>query len=199
MLAVAALEGETFTAAPVAQTLGWDEEKLIDLLDDKLIGRKDTPEGIVEEVEGVPIPGLWRYRFTSNLFRYTLLRYPAFGVGERPELCQALAENLAAAYASEARIIAPTLARLFAEGGDAEKAAYYRMLAHHIDSAQTRYWEAQVLMATAKDDWQPADYAIAAERLNAAAQSLYKVSQFRDELPIAEAALAARESSPNLV
>ncbi len=204
MLAVAALEGETFTAGPVAQTLGWDEDELIDFLDDALISRENTPEGILEEAECVTIPGLeddrrlWRYRFAANLFRYTLLRYPVFGAGERPELCRALAENLAAAYASEVRVIAPTLARLFAEGGDAEKAAHYKTLAHHIDSAQALYWEAQVLMTAAKADWQPADYAIAAERLNDAAQALTKVSQFRDALPIAEAALIAARTAPTV-
>ena len=121
-----------------------------------LLKDADRPDGLLEEAEPVMVSGfeedrcLWRYRFASRLFWHTAGRLP-FPADERVELCRALAEYLAAAYGSEVRKIAPVLARLYTEAGDAQQAEHYHTLAHNVGTVASLYCEAQAADAGAKD------------------------------------------------
>ena len=65
--------------------------------------------------------------------------------------------------------ISATLARLYADAGDPALAAHYRTLAHNIGTVDSLYYEAQLLMATPRIGWGPADYARAAAEAQLAA------------------------------
>ena len=181
LLTVAALEGRHFTAEAVAHALGRERDEVIDHLDDKL-----AEAGLIEEVGLITIhePGgtrhLWQYRFVSDLDRLSLRAGAAAGDSER------LAEGLVAAFGAASELVAPTLARLFEAGGNAELAGIFW--------AQTRLGDDDVALwraARLREGPAPAsplERQVATEAFLAAARLRFD-GPFEDGLAYAQAAL----------
>jgi ABC-type oligopeptide transport system substrate-binding subunit/tetratricopeptide (TPR) repeat protein len=121
VLAVASVEGETFTVQVVAQVQGMGERPLLHALSRELEGRHQ----LVREEEVVPVGGrqLARYRFGHALYQQHL--YDELGEGERALLHGEVGDALEALYADHADEIVSQLAHHYAEAGDAEKAIPY--------------------------------------------------------------------------
>jgi tetratricopeptide (TPR) repeat protein len=168
VLACAALEGESFTARAVARALGWNEDELINFLDDSLVQSEENPDGLLSEDDGITISGpdgttdtLWRYSFVSDLHRAALLRYgfageqqPESGQTERAEMSEALAEALLEVYSTEEQLVAEPLARLWRESGHEEQARHYQRMATSTADRDVMREQALYVLALDKGDWE---------------------------------------------
>ncbi len=198
LLAWAGLEGQIFTAQAVANALGRDPDDLIDFLDERLVRTDDQPYGLLEEWESVQIPvgaevrHLWRYRFAAELFWYTLQQFHR-DPSQQAQRCAQLAAALQAAYASQARTIAPILSRLHATAGNQTQAQHYRWMAHTTGQANAAYAQSQLLMQIDKSDWSPLEQGWVARQLNDVAGVIYHTHPFRETLEVAGAACRAAE------
>lgn len=133
ILAVAAVEGEAFTAQVVARVQEIQERRLLRTLSRKLEKR----HRLVRERSAVKIGRLLlsRYRFTHVLFQQYL--YNDLGDVERRRLHGDIAAILEELYAGRTEDIAVQLARHFDEAGDNDKAASYLLAAG--DRARSLY------------------------------------------------------------
>jgi tetratricopeptide (TPR) repeat protein len=133
LLAVASVEGETFTAQVVAQLQGLSEREVLRALSGDLGSR----HRIVREAGEVQIGGryLSRYQFSHALFQAYL--YEALGPGERRLLHGDVGEALERLYDEQAEELAVQLAHHFGEAGRLEKAAAYALCAG--DQARLAY------------------------------------------------------------
>jgi tetratricopeptide (TPR) repeat protein len=133
LLAVASVEGETFTAQVVAQLQGLSEREVLHALSGDLGSR----HRIVREAGEVQIGRryLSRYQFSHALFQAYL--YDALGPGERRLLHGEVGEALERLYGEQAEELAVQLAHHFGEAGRPEKAAAYALRAG--DQARLAY------------------------------------------------------------
>jgi ABC-type oligopeptide transport system substrate-binding subunit/DNA-binding SARP family transcriptional activator len=133
VLAVASVEGETFTAQVVARLQGVRERELLRALSQELAAR----HGLVQELGEVRVDGhfLSRYRFAHALSQRYL--YNGLGAGERRLLHGEVAEALEALYGGQSETIVARLARHYAQAGQADKAVKY--LSRAGDQARLAY------------------------------------------------------------
>ncbi|MFQ5595547.1 MAG: ABC transporter substrate-binding protein [Anaerolineae bacterium] len=125
ILAVAAVEGEDFTAQVVARVQEIRERRLLRELSRELEKRHH----LVREREEVQVgrQRLSRYQFAHTLFQRYL--YNDLSAGERRLLHGEIAEVLEDLYAEWTDEITVQLARHYAEAGEGEKAVHYLLQA----------------------------------------------------------------------
>lgn len=201
VLSCAALEGRYFTADVVATALGRDRDELIDLLDDRLAVSDERPQALVEEVGSVSVQNprgaetvLWRYRFTSQLFRTALGRYGPTA-DERRTLSAALARGLHASFGNQSGQIAARLATLYTQAGDGDRAQHYRRLANSQMPASVVIEEARALLDCDSADWDWAQCRRATLLLLEAGRILYQRGPLDEGLAAGQrAALLARQA-----
>lgn len=121
LLAVASVEGETFTAQVLAQVQGMGERELLRILSRELERRHQ----LVREERMGSIGGrrLTRYRFAHALYWQHF--YDHLGQAERSLVHGEVAEVLEGMYAGQTDEIVPQLAYHYAEAGYAGKAIAY--------------------------------------------------------------------------
>ena len=142
ILACAALEGEVFTAAAVAQALELEPDKVIDFFDDYLscpeAANMEDPAALrnylLVDMGFIKLPNgtdLCRYRFARPYLWHVWSKYPRASE-QRQQWSAALADALEILYAPDTYRIADTLYRLFENSGQYERAEAYRRqpLAH---------------------------------------------------------------------
>jgi ABC-type oligopeptide transport system substrate-binding subunit/DNA-binding SARP family transcriptional activator len=125
ILAVASVEGETFTAQVVARVQGLGERPLLGALSQELERRHHLVQA-QGEVQ-VNHHFLSRYRFTHTMFQQYL--YNTFSPGERRLLHGEVAAALEDLYQGEGEELTVQLARHYAEAGQAEQAVDYLLRA----------------------------------------------------------------------
>ena len=121
VLAVAAMEGETFTAQVVAQVQGQDQRCLLHLLTHEL----DHQYRLVREQESFfvgPQP-VTRFRFRHAMFREYLVRQ--LGQGERRILQAGIAAALETVYAADLEQVEVQLAHHYRQAGEYGRALQY--------------------------------------------------------------------------
>lgn len=125
MLALASVEGETFTAQVVAQVADLRERDVLRTLSQDLAAR----HRLVRELGEVQVDGRFvsRYEFAHALFQGYL--YKRLSAGERRLLHGEIAEALEDLYRGQTEEIGTALARHYAEAGRGEKAVEYLVLA----------------------------------------------------------------------
>jgi DNA-binding SARP family transcriptional activator/tetratricopeptide (TPR) repeat protein len=158
ILAVAGVEGETFTAEVVARVRGIDEQEVVR----RLSGELDKRHRLVraQGLQQLEAAHLSCYRFRHILFQRYL--YNSLDPVERAHLHRAVGTALEALYEAEKveiiAVIAPELARHFQEAGITEKAVAYlhqagaravRMSAH--EEAIAHFNRALALLEIAPD------------------------------------------------
>jgi ABC-type oligopeptide transport system substrate-binding subunit/serine/threonine protein kinase/predicted ATPase len=137
LLALASVEGETFTAQVLARMQGVGERELLRGLTRDLERR----HRLVRERGEITVGGqrLSRFQFTHTLFQRYL--YQGLGSGERRLLHREVAQVLEELYAGESGEIAVSLARHFQLGGAPERAVDYMLQAG--DQARALYAHAE--------------------------------------------------------
>ncbi|GAB4533400.1 MAG: hypothetical protein Kow0063_15290 [Anaerolineae bacterium] len=125
ILAVASVEGETFTAQVIARVQGLDERPMLSALSQELERRHHLVQAR-GEIQ-VDHKFLSRYRFTHTLFQQYL--YNAFSPGERRLLHAEIANALEELYQEENEAITVQLARHYAEAGRVDQAIGYLLRA----------------------------------------------------------------------
>jgi adenylate cyclase len=138
ILAVASVEGETFTAQVVAKIQDIRERTLIRQLSETL----EKQHKLVQEVGEVSVGEriLSHYRFLHILYQQYI--YNNLGGGERRLLHREIGEVLEAIYADRAEEIAAKLAIHFEKAGIQSKAAKYLQLAGERAANQYAHQEA---------------------------------------------------------
>jgi DNA-binding SARP family transcriptional activator len=139
LLAVASVEGETFTAQIVAQLQGLSEREVLHALSGDLGSRHRIVREAGEVQIGVRY--LSRYQFSHALFQAYL--YEALGPGERRLLHGEVGVALERLYDEQAEELAVQLAHHFGEAGRPEKAAAYARCAG--DQARLAYANEEVI------------------------------------------------------
>ena len=125
ILAVASVEGETFTAQVVGRVQGLAERPLLGALSQELERRHRLVQAQGEyRVNGY---FLSRYRFTHTMFQQYL--YNAFSPAERRLLHGEIAAALEDLYQEEGEAITVQLARHYAEAGQVDQAINYLLRA----------------------------------------------------------------------
>jgi tetratricopeptide (TPR) repeat protein len=162
LLACAALEGETFAAAIVAEVLGLDPDEVMDFFDDYLCCPANTESDdigatrdcLLVEAGFAALPNgntLCRYRFARPYLWHVFGKYPQ-AQQERQVWSEALAETLEACYAPDTYLVADTLCRLFDSAGRYDRArAYRRQPLSHPRLEHLRY-HVRFLRETTGDD-----------------------------------------------
>ncbi len=136
MLAVASIEGESFTAEVVARAHGQAEYDVVQRLSQELDRQHRLVR--VESLESVGPQRLSRYRFRHHLFQRYI--YNRLTESERAYLHEKVGYAMENLYAEQTALIAVQLAHHFEQAGLAEKAvAYLRQAgeqAYHISANQ---------------------------------------------------------------
>jgi ABC-type oligopeptide transport system substrate-binding subunit/predicted ATPase len=125
ILAVASVEGETFTAQVVARVQGLGERPLLGALSGELERRHHLVQA-QGEIQ-VDHKFLSRYRFSHTVFQQYL--YNTFSPGERRLLHGEIAAALENLYEEEGDQVTVQLARHYAEAGQVEQAVEYLLRA----------------------------------------------------------------------
>jgi tetratricopeptide (TPR) repeat protein len=200
LLAWGALEGPRFTADAIAAAAGWDRDETIDLLDDRLSGDGDGGgPALVAEVGAVAVEDaagerhLWRYAFAAAEDRGELLR-DGFPAQERAGRSLALAQALEERYGPAAHPVAPALARLFADGGDAQRAVRWARWADVGGRRDLIHWRAR-RVREAEEPQEPRARERAAVLLIAAAEAQ---AQAQTQGGPSEEALACAQAAADL-
>jgi adenylate cyclase len=154
ILAVASVEGETFTAQVVGQVQGIDEREMLRLLSQELRKR----HRLVREQGAQTVAGkrLSRYRFAHALFQEYL--YSGLSEGERALLHREVGVALEALYEGHTEEIAAQLVNHFAGAGDLERERHYARLAGERAAAQYASEEAVGYLSRALDLTPETDY-----------------------------------------
>jgi adenylate cyclase len=121
VLAVASIEGESFTAEVVARVRGLEEFELVQRLSQELAGQHRLIQ--VESVGRAGQQRLSRYRFRHHLFQRYL--YNRLTQSERAYLHEKVGGALESLFADETTTIAVQLAHHFEQAGLAEKTIMY--------------------------------------------------------------------------
>jgi ABC-type oligopeptide transport system substrate-binding subunit len=154
ILAVAAVEGETFTAQVVARVQEKDERRLLQSLSREL----EMRHRLVRERSAVKVGRLLlsRYRFSHALFQQYL--YNNLSDGERRMLHRDIAVTLEELYDGRTGEIAVQLARHFVEAGEDDKALPYLLqagdrarLLYAFEEATRQYERALTILKEAGD------------------------------------------------
>jgi hypothetical protein len=144
VLACGALEGRLFTADAVAKALARDRDELIDFVDDVLAldGSPLVQEAGFLDIAIPPLPrhSLCLYAFSSGVVWHLVGQ---LAPERERELSRRMADALRALHVGRETRIAPTLARLYAVGGEEEGAAHYRSLAAFGASPDILVWQAR--------------------------------------------------------
>jgi ABC-type oligopeptide transport system substrate-binding subunit/DNA-binding SARP family transcriptional activator len=125
ILAVASVEGETFTAQVIARVQGIGERHLLQSLSQDLQRRHHLVQA-KDEIQ-VDHQFLSRYRFTHTMFQHYL--YNACSPGERRLLHGEIAAVLEDIYREQGEEISVQLARHYSAAGQAEQAVAYLLRA----------------------------------------------------------------------
>lgn len=144
-LAIAAVEGEEFTAEVVAQVAGVDTWRLLE----QLASDAGQRHRLVQELGTVNAGGrrLTRFRFRHNLFQRFL--YDGLGPSLRPHLHDAVAAALESLHGDRSELLAVALSRhylaadlpqralpyLLAAGRQANRMAAHRAAQEHLEAA----------------------------------------------------------------
>jgi adenylate cyclase len=123
ILAVASIEGESFTAQVIARVLGISDRQMLRILGQQLERRHRLVREQAERQVGAQ--RLSRFRFAHALFQQYL--YNSLGSGEVRLLHREIAGVLEDMYAGREELIAVQLARHYA--GDAERERHYSRIA----------------------------------------------------------------------
>jgi ABC-type oligopeptide transport system substrate-binding subunit/transcriptional regulator with XRE-family HTH domain len=125
LLAVASVEGETFTAQVVARLQGLELRPLLHQLSQELQKR----HGLVRDLGEIEVAGqrLARYQFGHGLFQQYL--YHSLGQAERRLLHGEIAAALEAFYGDQKEHVAVQLAHHYTEAGQGDKAVPYLLQA----------------------------------------------------------------------
>jgi len=177
-LATGALEGIVFTAAATAAASGWNDDELIDVLDERLVHGDGHSQGILVRMSParVPVYGaedrlLRRYQFANRLtWRIVASRFASDQ--ERPALAGQLALSLESLYGAALEPLLPTLSALWAAAGSRETAAHYGRLARFGLSKDVLRTEAVRVADASTEDWPVWRLRRAAELLLHAAEAL---------------------------
>lgn len=138
-LALASVEGETFTAQVVAVLQGVSERRTLHSLSKELVAHHRLLQDLGEtQVDG---RFLSRYRFVHILFQHYL--YQRQSAGERRLLHGEVAEALEAAHTGHTEEMAAQLGHQYAEAGISDKAVAYLSLAG--DRARLAYAHSEAL------------------------------------------------------
>ena len=138
LLAIASVEGETFTAEVLAQAQGFPVRSMVKILGEEL----DRRSQLVRAVGAEHSYGrrLSRYRLRHFLFqRYIYLRLDQ---SEQTYLHEEVGTALEVIYGQDASTIAVELAHHFERAGRIEKSAHYRMLAAQQAMAVSSFTDA---------------------------------------------------------
>ena len=196
ILAVAALEGPTFTAQAVAEAVGVDLAAFLDLCDDYLWN--ENPEagvlldaGLVKQPAYTGQDDLIRYQFSLPYLH--LVFAWALPEAELPALNLALAVVLERHYQPEPERVAGVLATLFARGGEPARAESYRArrerdLRGHVNEAMLRWAITTLTEQGLTETWQM--YEARMDLIN----WLYDHGRYAEAVPDARAALAFAEN-----
>jgi tetratricopeptide (TPR) repeat protein len=192
LLAVAALEGDQFTAEAVMEALGLEREATLDYLDETLAIDEDNPDGIVEELGHVTILDngsertVWLYGFASALARMTMRE--SLTADEESRYAARLAHALVDCYGTGSPVVVATAARLFRASGHRDLAAQFWRMTRTGQDDEITVWRAMRLLEEPPSD-DPLERALATELLIAAASALYDTGPYADGLALAQAAL----------
>ncbi len=168
MLAVASVEGETFTIQATAQVMGYDNRSLLKILEP---ASTQSPQ-IIHQVETVQLKDspLLQFRFSQTLFQQYL--YQQIHPAEAKLLHGEIAEALETVYAEADKSIGASLGYHYEKAGLLSKAVHYYQAA--AETAVSQYAnEAAIFYFTKALDLLPqnnlmtkADLLLASERLN---------------------------------
>jgi oligopeptide transport system substrate-binding protein len=173
ILAVASVEGESFTAQVVARAQKMQELDLLRRLNRDL----DQHHRLIWEqgLQTVADRQLNQYRFRHSLFRQHL--YNGLPVGERGLLHAEVGEALESFYEKQSNEIASQLAWHFSEAGEKEKAIDYHLLAG--DQARRVYAYEEAVEHYEKS----VAYLKLGENHNQTARALMKLGQTYHSIP----------------
>lgn len=121
LLAIAAVEGEIFTAEVIAHVQGIRVAQVVGQLSNVLVKQHGLVR--VQDVQHLPTGRLAHYRFRHHLFQKYL--YQRLDDAERATLHEAVGQALVHCYGRERATIAPQLARHFELAGQTEMALTY--------------------------------------------------------------------------
>ena len=195
ILAVAALEGPTFTAQAVAEAVGVDLAAFLDLCDDYLWN--ENPEagvlldaGVVKQPAYTGQDDLIRYQFSLPYLHLVFVR--ALPEAELPTLNLALAVALERHYQPEPERVAGVLATLFERGGEPARAESYRArrerdLRGHVNEAMLRWAITSLTEQKRTETWQMYEARIDLVKW------LYNQGRYTEAVPDARVALAFAE------
>ena len=179
LLAVASVEGETFTVDVLAEVQGLGQRATLRHLSE--LAKRDR---LVAEAEAVRSDGttLVRYAFSHALFQAYL--YEELSEGERRLLHGDSDEALEDLYATESDAIAPQLAHHYAQAEDRPKAVEWAVKAG--DRARAAYanteaigWYERVLAMTAEPDDSTASLIWRLQALSGLGKVCYHTGEYR--------------------
>jgi tetratricopeptide (TPR) repeat protein len=145
-LVMAALQGESFMLAPIAELLGtplYACERIADRLT-RVDGCKPLLEAVQEILSG-PFHQAPRYRFTDRWIWYSLERY-GLSKADEPEAAMKCARSLEQIYAAEPTSIAYVLERLYRLAHDPVERERWRRIAEVAPAEDQIRWQAKVVI-----------------------------------------------------
>jgi tetratricopeptide (TPR) repeat protein len=164
-LLLGALEGSTFTAPAIADSLGRDRDELIDELDE-IVVNAEHPYGLLIDsgfhTVGDPVRGdryLCLYSFAS------LDQWETLSAAAGPHelaLARKLADVLCELYVPDVPHIARAIARIYERLGATGDANRFHQISLSSLPPDVCSWQATVLGKTTKENWLLEDYALAA-------------------------------------
>jgi tetratricopeptide (TPR) repeat protein len=146
-LVLAALQGETFVLAPIAEYLGLPIAAC-----ERLASRLTRDEGcrpLLERVGENPIKPVYReasqYLFTDRFIWFSLIHY-GFGSAERRDAAAKCARSLEQIYASDPTPIAGTLEHLYALAENVAERGRWRRIAEVRPAGDQLRWQAKAVI-----------------------------------------------------
>jgi tetratricopeptide (TPR) repeat protein len=145
-LVMAALQGESFVLAPIAELLGTPLDACA-----RLAGRLTREDGCkplleaVQEIPAGPVHQTPRYRFTDRWIWYSLERY-GLSKADEPEAAMKCARSLEQIYAAEPASIAYVLERLYRLAHDLVERERWRRIAEVAPAEDQIRWQAKVVI-----------------------------------------------------
>jgi tetratricopeptide (TPR) repeat protein len=159
LLALGALQGETFRLEPIAELLDVELAKCEDLANQLSQGGTSKPllepalelslQGTDRSVHDPP-----RYRFTDRLIWFSLKRY-GLSAPERREAAKRCAAFLERTYTSDPALVAGTLASLHASADDQVESRRWRAIADFSPAGDLLRWQVK---ASIEDEQQWGDW-----------------------------------------
>jgi tetratricopeptide (TPR) repeat protein len=159
LLALGALQGETFSLEPIAELLDVGLDKCEDLA--AQLSQGGTLKTLLEPALELPLEGTdcaachpSRYRFADRLIWFSLTRY-GLSAPERREAAKRCAAFLELTYTSDPALIAGTLASLYAFADDQVESRRWRAIADFSPAGDLLRWQVK---ASIEDEHQWGDW-----------------------------------------